>query len=58
MVAAYDMITKNYCPMSVTPLMIQFNIILILMMVACSLVVFAGALKKVFFTLKKGTGYF
>ena len=58
MVAAYDMITKNYWPKSVTPLMIQFNIILILMMVACSLVVFAGALKKVFFTLKKGTGYF
>lgn len=46
--AAFQMITQNYWPKSATPLIIQINISLILVIVFCSLVIILSAMKKWF----------
>ncbi len=47
--AAWQMIVNHYWPKSATPWMVNFNITLIGIMTACSLVIFASAVKKIFF---------
>lgn len=51
--AAYQMIANHYWPKTATPLMINFNISLIVIMTACSLVIFAAALRRIIFPKEK-----
>ncbi|HOW59166.1 MAG TPA: carbon starvation protein A [Candidatus Omnitrophota bacterium] len=45
--AAYEMVSRNYWPKTATPLMILFNVILIMVMVFCALLVFVSSFKKI-----------
>ncbi|MBI4971097.1 MAG: carbon starvation protein A [Candidatus Omnitrophica bacterium] len=44
--AAAEMIIYRYWPKSATPLVVNINIALIFVMITCSVVIFAGAIKK------------
>ena len=46
--AAYQMIAHHYWPKTATPFMVHFNIALILLMTACSFVIFISAIRKIF----------
>lgn len=54
--AAYQMIANHYWPKTATPLMINFNITLIVIMTVCSFVIFAAALRRVFYPNEKLSG--
>lgn len=45
--AAYQMIANHYWPKSATPFMVNFNITLIIIMTACSFIIFASALRRI-----------
>jgi carbon starvation protein len=51
--AAWQMVRRHYWPATATPFMIHFNIALILVMTACSFVIFTSALKKILVSLRK-----
>lgn len=45
--AAWQMIANHYWPKSAAPWMVNFNIALIILMVACSFVIFASAIQRI-----------
>ena len=46
--AAYQMIANHYWPKTATPFMVNFNIALIVLMVACSFIIFTSVVRKIF----------
>ena len=54
--AAYQMIANHYWPKTATPFMIHFNIALIVLMVACSLIIFVSAVRKIFVLWRPAEG--
>ena len=55
--AAYQMIAHHYWPKTATPFMVNFNIALIVLIAACSFVIFISAIRKILVLLRPAASH-